>query len=46
MPDHQSVPGGELFDLVSSSKRIDEDRTRFIFWQLFTGLKVRVLNGP
>ncbi|CAO0803512.1 unnamed protein product [Mucor circinelloides] len=33
------VPGGELFDLVSSSKRIDEDRTRFIFWQLFTGLK-------
>ncbi|KAK4512727.1 uncharacterized protein ATC70_003433 [Mucor velutinosus] len=33
------VPGGELFDFVSSNKTIDEDKTRFIFWQLFTGLK-------
>lgn len=33
------VPGGELFDFVSSNRTIDEDKTRFIFWQLFTGLK-------
>ncbi|KAL9558113.1 hypothetical protein MBANPS3_001062 [Mucor bainieri] len=33
------VPGGELFDFVSKNKTIDENKTRFIFWQLFTGLK-------
>lgn len=44
MRNHQSVPGGELFDFVSTNKTIDEDKTRFIFWQLFTGLKVTGCN--
>ncbi|CEP12009.1 hypothetical protein [Parasitella parasitica] len=33
------VPGGELFDYVSTNKTIDEDSTRFIFWQLFMAIK-------
>ncbi|KAL9539483.1 hypothetical protein MBANPS3_010231 [Mucor bainieri] len=38
------VPGGELFDFVFSNKMIDEKKTRFIFWQLLTGLKASNLN--
>ncbi|KAI8094833.1 kinase-like domain-containing protein [Gilbertella persicaria] len=33
------VPDGELFQYVVDNKFLDEDTTRFIFWQLFTAIK-------
>ncbi|KAI8972293.1 kinase-like domain-containing protein [Pilobolus umbonatus] len=33
------VKGGELFNMIVKRKRLCEDDTRFIFWQLFTAIR-------
>ncbi|KAI8382463.1 kinase-like domain-containing protein [Blakeslea trispora] len=39
------VPDGELFQYVVDNKSLDENTTRFIFWQLFTAIKYLHSNG-
>ncbi|KAI8370743.1 kinase-like domain-containing protein [Choanephora cucurbitarum] len=39
------VPDGELFQYVVDNKSLDENTTRFIFWQLFTAIKYLHLNN-
>jgi serine/threonine-protein kinase Chk2 len=34
-----SVRDGELFNYIRDSKKLTEDETRFIFWQLFTAIQ-------
>jgi hypothetical protein len=36
-----SVSGGDLFDLVARNGGLCESDTRFIFFQLFAGIKVK-----